>query len=133
MDKGFAGHKIIGTGDVSTISLDEWIGRHRPNLRVDVFKLDTQGSELDVLRGASKVLETVSWVIVEVEFVPLYEFQPLFADVDMFLRSKGFEFWNLMDVNYRGGQMIWADAYYVKPPNEGRTQEIGRIVGCHPR
>lgn len=133
LDKGFAGHRIIGEKTVSTVDLDGWMDTNRPGLKVDVLKLDTQGSELDILKGATQTLEGFSWVVTEVEFVPLYESQPLFADVDTFLRSKGFEFWNLMDVNYRGGQMIWADAYYLKPPNEGRTQEIGRIVGCHPR
>jgi Methyltransferase FkbM domain len=52
---------------------------------VDAIKLDTQGSELDILRGATHVLPTVSLIDIEVEFNELYDGQPLFCDVDRFL------------------------------------------------
>lgn len=62
---------------------------------VDFIKLDTQGTELPILRGASTTLATAVGLKVEVEFVELYEGQPLFADVDAFLRAAGFQ---LMDL-----------------------------------
>jgi FkbM family methyltransferase len=59
---------------------------------IDFIKLDTQGSELDILRGAERTLaDPLLAIQVEVEFTPLYEDQPLFADVATFLRSHGFE------------------------------------------
>lgn len=62
---------------------------------VDFLKLDTQGSELDILQGGVRTLEEgVIGVEVEVEFLPLYEGQPLFPDVHQFMVSHGFE---LMD------------------------------------
>lgn len=57
---------------------------------VDAIKLDTQGSELDILRGASRALSSCTLIEIEVEFNPIYEGQNLFCDVDRFLRDRGF-------------------------------------------
>ena len=132
LENGFAGHRITRQTEVMTISLDEWMAVNRPGQSVHLLKLDTQGSELDILKGAVKTIDKTLWVIVEVEFHPLYERQPLFSNVDLFLRQHGFNFWNFGGVNYRQGQMMWGDAYYFKPPNEGRTLELGTAIGCHP-
>lgn len=56
---------------------------------VDYLKLDVQGAELDVIRGAAACLETVAVVHTEVEFIPMYAEQPLFGDVDVALRAAG--------------------------------------------
>lgn len=58
---------------------------------VHFIKLDTQGSELDILRGARRTLGGgVIGVEAEVEFVPIYEDQPLFPDVHRFMVDQGF-------------------------------------------
>src|SRR5207249_2189584 len=62
----------------------------------EFIKLDTQGSELDILR----TVDDSQWpdvlaVEVEVEFAELYTNQPLFFDVDGFLRSKGMVLFDL--------------------------------------
>ncbi len=59
----------------------------------DVLTLDTQGSELEILGGASRLLaEHVLAVVTEVEFQPMYKEQPLFGDVCSFLSNAGFYF-----------------------------------------
>lgn len=130
LSNGLAGHRIIGLETVDTISLDEWMKTYRNKAVVDVLKLDTQGSELDILFGATETLAEVSWVISEVEFNPLYEDQPLFSDVDECLRDKGFQLLGFDDLNYRRGQLMWGDAYYFKAPLEGKIIEMGRAIGC---
>jgi FkbM family methyltransferase len=57
---------------------------------VDAIKLDTQGSELDILKGAKASLLSAAIVDVEVEFNELYANQPLFCDVDLFFAETGF-------------------------------------------
>jgi len=92
---------------------------------LDFIKADTQGSELYVLEGAAQLLESsVVGVEVEVEFTPVYANQPLFADVDAYLRSLGFFLFDLRpcywkrttgrDVGGAYGQIIWSDALYLK-------------------
>ena len=95
---------------------------------VDFLKLDVQGAELLVLEHGRETLRTVSVLQCEVEFLELYEGQPLFADVDAFLRSQGFAF---LRFSYTMGrpfiplhftqdplrsmsQLLWADAIYVR-------------------
>jgi len=59
----------------------------------DVLTLDTQGSELEILGGASRLLaENVLAIVTEVEFQPLYEGQPLFGEICSFLSDSGFYF-----------------------------------------
>ena len=49
---------------------------------VDLLKIDTQGNDLNVLRGASRMLDArlISLYLVEVMFVPMYAGQPTLAD-----------------------------------------------------
>lgn len=87
----------------------------------DFLKLDTQGSELDVLRHATDTMRETSMLQVEVEFVEMYEGQPLFHDVTAFLHARGFELLYLnrsivqRRVVYTGparGQVVFADALF---------------------
>jgi len=89
----------------------------------DFIKLDTQGSELSILQGGPKLLDGVLGLKVEVEFLELYHGQPLFADVDAFLRAKGFELADLRRVYWKRaeftaypgkGQLVFGDALYFK-------------------
>src|SRR5262249_1968558 len=57
---------------------------------IDFLKVDVQGADLDVLRGAERHLKTCVAVFTEVEFIPMYKDQPLFADIDTYMRSQGF-------------------------------------------
>ncbi len=92
---------------------------------VDFVKADTQGSELLVLEGASgRLMASVVGVEVEVEFTGIYKGQPLFADVDAFLRGLGYQLFDLRPVYWKRnagrdiggphGQIVWADALYFK-------------------
>lgn len=56
---------------------------------IDFLKLDTQGTELNILKGAQRLLKEHGIYVVktEVSFVPVYKDQCLFSEVDVFLRS----------------------------------------------
>jgi protein O-GlcNAc transferase len=95
---------------------------------VDFIKIDVQGSELPVFQNALRALSGALLIQTEVEFVELYRGQPMFADVDIFLRGHGFQFhaFNgfatrafkpLMlndDPNVGFRQALWSDANYVR-------------------
>ena len=95
---------------------------------IDFIKIDVQGAELVVLRNALKALSGALLIQAEVEFVELYRGQPMFADVDSFLRSQGFQFHAFNgfsgrafkpliannDPNAGVRQVLWSDALYVR-------------------
>ena len=58
--------------------------------QMDFLKMDVQGAEREVLaHGRTKLRDTVV-IQTEVSFVPLYQGQPSFGDVDVALRELGF-------------------------------------------
>jgi Methyltransferase FkbM domain len=80
--------KVLSSQEIDTRRLDD-IGEITG---ADYLKVDVQGAELDVLKGATQTLQDVLLVQTEIEFVPIYRNQPLFAEVDQSLRSHGFMF-----------------------------------------
>lgn len=125
--------------EIPTTTLDTWADIN--NIKeVDFIKLDVQGAELEILKGADKLLKTVLGLETEVEFIPLYADQPLFADIDIFLRKQDFTFFQFhfphgghfvgrilspINVMHQGdttftyqmaGQLLTADAMYLRDP-----------------
>ena len=97
--------------DVDLIKIDDIINEDE----IDIIKLDLQGYELEALKGAYKHLQNTKVIITEVEFIQLYENQPLFADIDFNLRKNGFHFFNFYHLyTFENGQMDAGDAIFVR-------------------
>jgi FkbM family methyltransferase len=115
---------VLKTIPLSTDTLDNQL--HKNQIQdVDFIKVDTQGSELYILQGGEKTISnSVFGIEVEVEFASMYQGQPLFADVDNYLRSIGYQLFDLrpcywkrsIGKDYGGpkGQIIFADALYFR-------------------
>ena len=111
---------------VNTLNLSQWAEEFSIQ-SVDFIKLDVQGAEFEILNGAEKLLEKVLCIEVEVEFLEVYRKQPLFSDVDKWLRSKGFVLFDIKKIYGRrsilpegiesNGQLTWGDALYFRDIN----------------
>ena len=108
------------TCPLEVTSLD-WFMEREEISHIDFIKIDVQGAELDILNGASRAMPQLLGVCTEVEFVELYEGQPLFADVDAALRAYGLQLHHFTDAgrvpirgtSFKGkAQQLWADAIY---------------------
>ena len=62
-----------------------------------LLKIDVQGYEDRVLRGATRTLERVHYVIVEVSVGPLYDGQAQFHTIYEFLVQSGFSYMGNME------------------------------------
>ncbi|MDX2146497.1 MAG: FkbM family methyltransferase [Planctomycetota bacterium] len=105
---------------VPMVSLDEWT-RHERIHRVDFLKIDVQGLELAVLRGASRLLrEGVIAVNCEAQLVPEYEGASLFRDIDRFFADTGFTLYQIHEVWTVGeGQTSYLDAVWLSTQARG--------------
>lgn len=115
--------RVKGTEEVQTTRLDDI-----PEIAgADFIKIDVQGAALDVLRGGAETVRRALVLECEVEFVPLYEGEPLFAEVDLEMRKLGFLFHKFTGLASRTfaplkrradaaptGQILWTDAIYVR-------------------
>jgi FkbM family methyltransferase len=95
---------------------------------LDYLKIDIQGGELLALSHATAKLRSCTVIQTEVEFLPMYRNQPLFAEIEQFLRGQGFVIHKfeqlttrtlqplLVDDSIYGGisQIFWADAVFVR-------------------
>ena len=59
---------------------------------IDFLKIDTQGTELSILKGAKNLLEQkrINIIKLEVTTIPVYKNQVLFSEIDTFLRKLNY-------------------------------------------
>lgn len=59
---------------------------------IDFLKIDTQGSELRILKGALNKMQNKRILIIKVEVstIPIYKNQALFTEIDLFLRENNY-------------------------------------------
>lgn len=74
---------------IPTTTVDLWTAKNKID-HVDFIWLDTQGSELFILKNSVKTLKNVKAIWVEVEFIEAYKNQPLFSDIKDWLENQGF-------------------------------------------
>jgi FkbM family methyltransferase len=85
----FPGTEAVGTEAIAVVRLDSLassLDLRRPVL----LKIDVQGFELEVLKGARETLRRIDDVYVELSYRPLYDRQPLAHDVIDWLKQHGF-------------------------------------------
>jgi FkbM family methyltransferase len=95
--------------------LDDYMDQmslHSPIL----MKLDVQGYEVNVLRGARNVLQQVDYLVTEVSFVELYAGQPLFDEIHALLAAQGFRYAGDLDsmLSPVDGSILQADALFIR-------------------
>lgn len=94
---------------------------------IDDLRMDIQGAELMALKGAEATLNRVLTIQTEVSFVPQYINQPLFSEIELFLRKNKFNLARLMEPHHhpltpfssedpsdRAFVPVWTDAIFVK-------------------
>ena len=105
------------TRRVRVDTLDNWAAAHEALLlRPCLLKLDVQGFEMQVLRGAARTLARVDLCLVEVTPIPLYEGQATFVEIVGALAAAGLHYLgNLEQYHDQAGVPVYMDALFVRP------------------
>jgi FkbM family methyltransferase len=83
--------------------------------RIDVLKTDTQGYDLQVLRGAEGLFarQAVGLVYLEVIFSDMYEGIPRFDEIYGHLADRGMALVAMYNFYFRNDRAAWVDALFV--------------------
>jgi FkbM family methyltransferase len=84
-----------------------------------LLKIDTQGYELEVLKGASGLLNRIAAIQLELSLVPLYDGAPEFAEAISYVRSLGYELFSIIPgfKDKRNGRLLQADGFFIRSAN----------------
>lgn len=75
----------------------------------NLINIDVQGFELEVFKGAEKTLESVDYIISEINNTHLYEGGALIEDLKIFLSKYNFK---LVEEDWAGE--TWGDGFFIK-------------------
>lgn len=101
--------ETVARQDVRMSTLDEEIG----NEKILLIKIDTQGTELTILKGGKQTLSRTKLILIEMNNHQLYKNACQYHEVDEFLRQQGFSLVDIY-VTYRDkGIMREYDALYI--------------------
>jgi FkbM family methyltransferase len=80
------------------------------------LKIDTQGTESDVIEGAMPIMDRIVGIKTELSLVELYSGQNLYHKMDTLLRGMGFVLWDVIPVfrNLTTGRLLQFDGVYFR-------------------
>ena len=80
------------------------------------LKIDTQGYEFEVLKGAENILKDLKGILVEVSLTNLYEGQKDWLEIIEFIKKKGFHLWSVDRgfSNKKNGKTLQLDLCFFK-------------------
>jgi hypothetical protein len=116
---------ITNNVKIATDTLDNQLEKNGIK-EVDFIKIDTEGADFSILRGAKNSINNVLGIEVEIYFAPIRENQPLFHDMDKYISELDFQLFDIRRYywkrrkshfhNYRKGQIILGEALYFRSP-----------------
>jgi FkbM family methyltransferase len=82
----------------------------------DLVKIDTQGSELDIISGGKQLCSSAKGILLEVSLTQYNENSPLRETVNEFMYNFGYEPKEILGVGHhpQTGQVIQHDILYIK-------------------
>jgi FkbM family methyltransferase len=100
--------------NVMGTKLDEFCKQH-DILEIDILKMDVQGGEFAVLKGAEDLLQgkRIKLLYLETYYLEQYENQPLFHDISKLLHGFGYYLQDIYHPIYGKGSIAWSDVIFL--------------------
>jgi hypothetical protein len=122
----FPGTQASSRVEVVTRQLDEVV-QPADVRRPALLKIDVQGTELDVLTGASRLLAAMDTVLVECSFAEFYVGQSAAGEVVALLHASSFRLTQVVAATVDGaGTVLQADMVFERPE---QAQPSGSVTG----
>ncbi len=89
------------------------------------IKIDTQGYELEILKGAETTLKYAEFVLMEVSFLNIYNEAPLASEVISFMKSKDFVVYDICSLMRRpyDNALFQSDFLFIKESSPLRSSK----------
>jgi len=113
-DQPFAQNKVASAQDVAVHRLDTWLAAQDLPFRRIYLKLDTQGFDLEVFKGASGVLDRIVAMQSELAFSAIYKQMPTFDEVLPVYMQSGFRVSNMFAVSIENFAAVEFDCILVR-------------------
>lgn len=78
--------RVVEVEELDLVRLDDVDGLSM----VDVLKIDVQSAEKNIMETGPRTLSECDFIILEMRYLRLYENEPMFGEMDQFLRECGF-------------------------------------------
>jgi FkbM family methyltransferase len=111
---------VIGTQTVEMNRLDDISVTGLAGSGPLFLKIDTQGYEKEVLKGAVSLLRRIEAIQVELSLIDLYEGAPDIVEMISFIKGSGYDLFSIVPgfKDLRSGRLLQADGFFVRRTGE---------------
>jgi FkbM family methyltransferase len=108
--------QISNQREIEVSSIDRYCLQHEIPF-IDLLKSDTQGFDLEVIKGAQGLLDArkIRLIYLELIFQKLYQGIPRIDEIYRFISDQGFELVSFYKFHYLNGRAGWTDALFIQP------------------
>ena len=109
--------EYVAKEEVEIKTLDEIFEKIYTKEKNFYLKIDTQGFEREVIKGASNSLQYIKGIQLEMSLNPLYEKALDFQDMYNFIKAEGFELYSIENgfYNAKTGQLNEIEGVFFRP------------------
>jgi FkbM family methyltransferase len=101
---------------IDMMTLDELAPTVVPATGAILLKVDTQGYEMEVLKGATSILRRTVALQLELSLTPLYDGAPTLLEMVSFMKDQGYELFSIIPGfrDRQSGRLLQVDGYFVR-------------------
>ena len=108
--------QISNQREIEVSTIDRYCSQYEIPF-IDLLKSDTQGFDLEVIKGAQGLLNArkIRLIYLELTFQKLYRGIPRMDEIYRFISDQGFELVSFYKFHYLNGRAGWTDALFIQP------------------
>lgn len=108
--------KYVNTEEIEIIRLDKLINELASKKKKLFLKVDTQGYEMEVLKGIDNIEENIVGLQLELSLTQLYESELLYDEIIYYLKKKKYELYQIETgtVDIKSGRLLQFDGIFIR-------------------